>query len=308
MKKTLDESGLLRVAELVLPRLPPSDLAAAASSCKAFGREVASISSRRASDASRGVECHPIPFFNPTLDGQPYSFFLYTRVPVLPSSSMPLSARPWGGVDHPDKSRTLDDASSMSAFASPIAGSESGCGCKDCSFGGELGICPCLSPEEGAFLASGPGMELMLECGANCSCGDECLNRSTQRGVSVKLRIVKDEKKGWGLHAAQFIARGQFVCEYAAQIMLRACLSDKRLADAEINAAGVAERVVAYSRPPTLTICLTRLEGHMRWLARVERVRRRLAMLWLLQQTCLPNDLPCCRSRCSRSRPHQASL
>ncbi|KAG6532441.1 histone-lysine N-methyltransferase SUVR3-like isoform X1 [Zingiber officinale] len=219
MKKTLDESGLLRVAELVLPRLPPSDLAAAASSCKAFGREVASISSRRASDASRGVECHPIPFFNPTLDGQPYSFFLYTRVPVLPSSSMPLSARPWGGVDHPDKSRTLDDASSMSAFASPIAGSESGCGCKDCSFGGELGICPCLSPEEGAFLASGPGMELMLECGANCSCGDECLNRSTQRGVSVKLRIVKDEKKGWGLHAAQFIARGQFVCEYAGEFL-----------------------------------------------------------------------------------------
>lgn len=218
MKKTLDESSLLRVAELVLPWLPPSDLAAAASSCKAFAREVASISSRRASDASRGFERHPIPFFNPTPGGQPYSFFLYTRAPVLPSSSMALSARPWGGVD-PDKSRTLDDASSMSAFASPIAGSEAGCGCKDCSIGGELGICPCSSPKAGAFLASGAGMELMLECGVNCSCGDECVNRSTQRGVPVKLRIVKDEKKGWGLHTAQSIARGQFVCEYAGTIL-----------------------------------------------------------------------------------------
>lgn len=218
MKKTLDESNLLQVAELVLPWLPPSDLAAVASSCKAFSREAASISSRRASDASRGVEHHPIPFFNPTHDGQPYSFFLYTRFPVLPSSSMALSARPWGGVD-PDKSRTSDDVSSISAFASPIAGSEVGCGCKDCSIGGESGICPCSSHKAGAVLASGAGMELMLECGASCSCGDECVNRSTQRGVLVKLRIVKDEKKGWGLHAAQSIARGQFVCEYAGTIL-----------------------------------------------------------------------------------------
>ncbi|RVW90310.1 Histone-lysine N-methyltransferase SUVR3 [Vitis vinifera] len=56
----------------------------------------------------------------------------------------------------------------------------------------------------------------MSECGPGCGCGLNCENRVTQRGVSVGLKIVRDEKKGWGLHAAQFIPKGQFVCEYAA--------------------------------------------------------------------------------------------
>lgn len=69
----------------------------------------------------------------------------------------------------------------------------------------------------GSFSSSnaGNGTDLMTECGTNCSCGVECVNRLTQRGVSVKLRIVKDRNRGWGLHAAQVIHRGQFVCEYA---------------------------------------------------------------------------------------------
>lgn len=31
----------------------------------------------------------------------------------------------------------------------------------------------------------------------------------------MKLKIVRDLKKGWGLHADQFVKKGEFICEYA---------------------------------------------------------------------------------------------
>jgi hypothetical protein len=42
-----------------------------------------------------------------------------------------------------------------------------------------------------------------------------CENRRTQLGIRIRLKIVRDEKKGWGLHAYEDIQRGDFVCEYA---------------------------------------------------------------------------------------------
>ncbi|WOL15292.1 hypothetical protein Cni_G24073 [Canna indica] len=214
--RTRHEVDLQQCAELVLPWLQQLDLAAVASTCRALSRIANIVTSRRASDAARGLELQPIPFINPTGDGEPYSYFLYSRFPILASFSPALSAQPWGG--DPNKNHILD-SSSMTAFASPIAGSDAGCECEEC-FHGEVGDfvgCPCSSPNMGSLLDStaGIGMEMMTECGANCSCGDDCANRLTQRGVSVQLRIVKDRRKGWGLHAAQFIQRGQFVCEYA---------------------------------------------------------------------------------------------
>ncbi|CAN6464999.1 unnamed protein product [Victoria cruziana] len=58
-----------------------------------------------------------------------------------------------------------------------------------------------------------------MECGDSCSCGLDCPNRVTRRGVAVKLRIVKHSEKGWGVHAAQLIPRGEFVCEYAGELL-----------------------------------------------------------------------------------------
>lgn len=81
--------------------------------------------------------------------------------------------------------------------------------------------CDCEGCEQGG--ASGCGllgldkleMGIMSECGPSCECGLDCRNRLTQRGLSVKLKILRDERKGWGLYADQLIRRGQFVCEYA---------------------------------------------------------------------------------------------
>lgn len=49
--------------------------------------------------------------------------------------------------------------------------------------------------------------------------GVVCSNRLTQRGVLVKLKIVRDGKKGWGLFADQMICQGQFICEYAGELL-----------------------------------------------------------------------------------------
>lgn len=41
----------------------------------------------------------------------------------------------------------------------------------------------------------------------------------TQRGISVRLKIMRDEKKGWGLYADELIQEGAFVCEYAGELL-----------------------------------------------------------------------------------------
>lgn len=185
-------------AELVLPWLAPPDLAAVASASRPFRGVAMAISDRRASDASRGLERHPVPFLN-SVDAQPYSYFLYARFPLL---ALPFpSVQPWGG-----RGPTPSDPSSLAALDFlPAAG---GCSCAPAC----ESECRCSSGPEG-------GMELKMECGANCSCGSECGNRVTQRGISVRLRVVKHPQKGWGLHAAQFVRSWEFVCEYAGEFL-----------------------------------------------------------------------------------------
>ncbi|KAL0911044.1 hypothetical protein M5K25_019147 [Dendrobium thyrsiflorum] len=62
-------------------------------------------------------------------------------------------------------------------------------------------------------------MGSLRECGVHCSCGLECVNRTTQRGIGVRVKIVRDLKKGWGLHADQVLNRGEFICEYAGEFV-----------------------------------------------------------------------------------------
>lgn len=90
--------------------------------------------------------------------------------------------------------------------------SESGCECEKClqvGNGNEIFGCPCYSGTEETGIVS--------ECGPECKCGPECENRFTQRGITVRLKIVRDHKKGWCLFADQPIPRGKFICEYAGK-------------------------------------------------------------------------------------------
>lgn len=88
----------------------------------------------------------------------------------------------------------------------------SGCDCESCDYDSEdQDGCPCFYELNGSDMAS--------ECGPSCGCELECGNRLTQRGVSVKLKIVRDSRKGWSLYADQFIQKAQFVCEYAGELL-----------------------------------------------------------------------------------------
>lgn len=78
-----------------------------------------------------------------------------------------------------------------------------GCECERCDVELE---CPCR--EMSAF-------EVSRECGLSCGCELGCGNRLTQRGIHVRVKIVKHERKGWGLCSDQVFSKGDFVCEYA---------------------------------------------------------------------------------------------
>lgn len=63
------------------------------------------------------------------------------------------------------------------------------------------------------------GPPLILECGGACSCSAGCCLRVTQQGLSVRVVVMRQRLTGWGLHAAQHISKGSFVCEYAGELL-----------------------------------------------------------------------------------------
>lgn len=171
---------------IVLPYLTPTELAAISSTCKTLSGVATDVTRLRASDVSRGFENIPIPFLTTDSNSPPYSYFIYTPTQTL--RARPDSRQPWGS-DNDARLRCRPDT-----FLFRVEG-VAGCACAgDCADG----CCTCL------------------ECGPACA-RPHCGNRVTQGGVTVDLRVVRDERKGWGLFAAEFVPAGQFVCEYAGK-------------------------------------------------------------------------------------------
>ncbi|XP_022745384.1 histone-lysine N-methyltransferase SUVR3-like [Durio zibethinus] len=215
-------------AVLVLPWLTPQELATISLTCKTLHQLSLSITLHRSLDASRSFENLPIPFHN-TVDQYPYAHFIYTLSQISPSSSSSfpsLKRQSWGpkssqsqvpsGLSLPDAEMGCADDSMTRLGASWVGVVDaSGCECERCEKVSEDNVigCPCME------LEWSEGMGIMSECGPSCGCGLQCGNRLSQRGIQVKLKIVRDVRKGWGLYAAQWIQRGQFVCEYAGELL-----------------------------------------------------------------------------------------
>lgn len=191
-------------ASLVLPYLSSRDLATAACACRTLSRVAAGVTSRRTADAARGLERYQIPFFNTTISPHPYSYFLYTPRSIL-SSPPPSFSQPWGGEGLKGIAAGCERLQSLSSC---FGGFEVGCDCDGC----EEGRCPCWSNME---------LGVLKECGESCMCGLTCGNRKTQSGIRVGLKVVRHERKGWGLHATEAIRRGDFICEYSGTIFLK---------------------------------------------------------------------------------------
>ncbi|XP_047056592.1 histone-lysine N-methyltransferase SUVR3 [Lolium rigidum] len=206
MRNPRAAGAVSELAELVLPWLPPADLAAAASASRAMRAAASAVTARRAADFSRGLEAVPVPFDNP-IDSKPYAYFLYTPFSLIhPAASASAHAQPWGCAQARPPCPT---------WPRPDLGLPSaGCACAeaDCGAAG----CPCADAEAEMAAAE---MGTLRECGDGCACGPSCANRRTQRGVTARLRVVRQLKKGWGLHAAEVLRRAQFVCEYAGEFL-----------------------------------------------------------------------------------------
>ncbi|KAM6546956.1 hypothetical protein CsatB_027692 [Cannabis sativa] len=191
-------SSFFQCAELLLPWLTPTELANVSLTSKTLNRIAKSITLRRISDVSRNHENLPIPCSN-SADEELYPYFFYTSSQI-PSSRFP-NRQSWGSASavKPDPNvRVVEE----------WVGLGDGCECERCEDGE---YCPCLRFD---------GLEgLVSECGPSCGCDLECGNRLSQRGVSVMLKIVKDERKGWCVCSAQFISKGQFICEYAGELL-----------------------------------------------------------------------------------------
>ncbi|XP_020206310.1 histone-lysine N-methyltransferase SUVR3 [Cajanus cajan] len=194
------EGGLVECAELVLPYLTPSELANVSLTCKSLLKLSRSITLRRSSDASRTFETLPVPFLSTAAEPHhPYAHFLYTPSLLL---LLPSLRQPWGG------SSAVSPAAPASHRAQSVGlVGASACECRAC--GGPA--CPCAGLR---------GLDHVgRECGPGCSCGPHCGNRATQNGVAARVKIVRGERKGWGLHSDQFIAKGEFVFEYAGELL-----------------------------------------------------------------------------------------
>ncbi|XP_065850396.1 histone-lysine N-methyltransferase, H3 lysine-9 specific SUVH4-like [Euphorbia lathyris] len=55
---------------------------------------------------------------------------------------------------------------------------------------------------------------IVFECGPNCGCGPDCVNRTSQRGIKYRLEVFRTPKKGWAVRSWDFIPSGAPICEY----------------------------------------------------------------------------------------------
>ncbi|KAL0054878.1 hypothetical protein WJX82_003684 [Trebouxia sp. C0006] len=227
----------------ILHSLSHRDLLSLASTCQACKEVICVFLLPQAQDVSAGHETNAVPcstslttvsraigFCRASDLSFPYNFlgFTYTRHNVLPGS--------------------------LKRFQSA-----KGCACTP-----ELGTSSCLTCEcgqarGGSLPKSGQAPtsygHAMLECGPACSCGLQCPFRESQRGLSVVVALQSSEK-GMSVIASQNIDQGQFVAQYAGE-MLTNSEADRRLAEYDATRAGVGHALMVVRETlPSGTACL----------------------------------------------------
>lgn len=100
-----------------------------------------------------------------------------------------------------------------------------GCKCKDCSKDSEC--CPKLKGQPFPYRKEKNGRVVMrlntadkiIECGDLCECGEECMNRISQRRKEIPLCLFKTKNRGWGVRALANIPKGTFILEYVGELI-----------------------------------------------------------------------------------------
>lgn len=99
------------------------------------------------------------------------------------------------------------------------------CECNDCNK--DSNCCPKKKKTNFCYKRNQSGSEILrpierimiVECGASCKCGPDCLNRVTQRPSKARLCLFKTEDRGWGILAKEAIPSGTFLFSYTGEMM-----------------------------------------------------------------------------------------
>lgn len=99
-----------------------------------------------------------------------------------------------------------------------------GCDCKDRCTNPKSCACARLNGSDFPYVHRDGGrlvapMGVVFECGPNCGCGPDCVNRTSQKGMRYRLEVFRTPKKGWGVRSWDHIPSGAPICEYIGKLM-----------------------------------------------------------------------------------------
>lgn len=100
-----------------------------------------------------------------------------------------------------------------------IPASASGCSCKGKCTDPRVCACAKLNGSDFPYVQRDGGRlieakAVVFECNPNCSCGADCVNRTSQRGVHYRFEVFRTPHKGWGVRSWDYIPSGAPICEY----------------------------------------------------------------------------------------------
>ncbi|XP_059668643.1 histone-lysine N-methyltransferase, H3 lysine-9 specific SUVH4-like [Cornus florida] len=94
-----------------------------------------------------------------------------------------------------------------------------GCNCEDTCCDPRRCSCARLNGSDFPYVLRDGGRliepkSVVFECGPNCGCGRDCVNRTSQRELKYRLEVFRTPKKGWAVRSWDYIPSGAPVCEY----------------------------------------------------------------------------------------------
>ncbi|KAG9138482.1 hypothetical protein Leryth_012762 [Lithospermum erythrorhizon] len=99
-----------------------------------------------------------------------------------------------------------------------------GCGCRGACTDSRVCACAKLNGHDFPYVSRDGGRlvepkAVVFECGKNCKCGPDCVNRTSQKGIRYRLEVFRTPNKGWGVRSWDYIPAGAPICEYIGVLM-----------------------------------------------------------------------------------------
>ncbi|XP_024402689.1 histone-lysine N-methyltransferase SUVR3 isoform X4 [Physcomitrium patens] len=245
---SLGKEAGTKILELVMAWLRPQELANLACVSQFMATAVRNLTHRRMADAAQGLERWPVPNHG---DGK--------HVISDDTNSTCACGFTSDGVNaytHESKMQLVDKRSNGTDASKNRIDSKS-------IFSNEVSLKANDASENMTFWTEWKSLELsdddsgvneepplVLECGGACICSADCCHRVTQQGLSARVVVTRQRFTGWGLHAAQHISKGSFVCEYAGELLTTVQSRERQsLYDAGNTSCGSALLVVREYMP-----------------------------------------------------------